>query len=299
MARKPKKQSKVVATLPRLCNNSAATLPQLCYKSVPLLKDLRGYLKKDVATLPQLWMPIETNLIFRYEFATLPPQTRYIFVAILLFCGNRGVDEIPMDTVFLASALNVDARMLKKSLEELENCGLLLERKKEREEKNRQTDRQKESANARVSVSNLNSFSESRPEQEKTKDESSLLNGDSLTKAFKQQSKFSVEECLKYVQLCKTDGDQIQNANALAMKLFKTGQADALIFNKLFPKEAELAAAESYGAPIKFTDEPCAVCFGAKMANVDGKGNRRCVHCKDERGKSTGKNPEGVNNEKQ
>ena len=146
-------------------------------------------------------------------------------------------------------------------------------------------------------VADSNSFSET--EKTKTENDDGLSKTDSAIEpnadANAKQSKFSIEECLKYAELCKADGDAIQNTKALAIKLHKTGEADAFIFNTLFPKEAALAAAENFGEPVKFTDEPCRVCFGAKMANTDGKGARRCVHCKDERGKATGKEPEGEN----
>lgn len=138
------KTNKSGANVRQFRGNSAASLQQNCYKTVPLLRKFRSYLRKEVANLPQTWLPIECSLLIRYEFATLSPQTRYIFVAILLYCGARGVDEIPVDTRFLANALAVDERMLKKSLEELEISGLLLERKKDREDRkdtDRQTDR--------------------------------------------------------------------------------------------------------------------------------------------------------------
>ena len=112
------------------------------------------------------------------------------------------------------------------------------------------------------------------------------------------QSKFSIEECKRYVDAEIKDGASITNANALAMKLMKTGEADALIFNKLFPKEAAQFAAQNFGAPVKFSDEPCSACFGAKMADADGKGFRPCERCKNERGKSTGHEPEGETDEK-
>ncbi len=281
MSKKTQNRSKSAATLQQNCNKSATKLQQICYKSVPILKDLRGYLRKDVANLPQIWMPIETNLIFRYEFATLSPQTRYIFVAILLFCGSRGVDEIPADTTFLASALNVDARMLKKSLEELEISGLLVERKKDREEKE-QTDRQKESASARVSV-NDEILSENEAENEEK--EAVQKNGDG------NGSQFSLEECLRYVEEEVRKGATIQNANALAMKLYKTGQSDSFIKARLYPKEAER---DQYGDPTQFTDQPCSVCFGAKMADIEGKGYGKCPHCRNEKGEATGFEPSEI-----
>ncbi len=61
----------------------------------------------------------------------------------------------------------------------------------------------------------------------------------------------------------------------------------------LYPAKQEAIDREQFGESIKFLDEPCRVCFGAKMADADGKGFRACVHCKNERGKSTGFEREG------
>lgn len=43
--------------------------------------------------------------------------------------------------------------------------------------------------------------------------------------------------------------------------------------------------------PRKFTDEPCPVCYGAKMQVVKGKGARVCRFCVDEKNRATGKLP--------
>lgn len=292
MKKKTTKTNKSAAKLQQSCSKVAAELQQICYKSVPLLHKFRGYLRKEVANLPQIWLPIECNLLFRYEFATLSPQTRYIFVAILLYCGARGTDEIPINTAFLANALAVDARLLKKSLEELEKANLLTERKIEREEK-KDTDRQKEADDGSVSVDD-SSLSKTEDEDQS---ENSLLkrNFAGSSNGNAKHSQFTIEECLRYAEVCQAKGDAIQNPKALASNLFKTGDADAFILATLYPERAAEAERETFGKPTIFTDEPCAVCFGAKMEVVKDKGARPCQHCKDERGKSTGLEPEGEN----
>ncbi len=67
------------------------------------------------------------------------------------------------------------------------------------------------------------------------------------------------------------------------------------ILATLYPEKREEAEREIYGEPRKFTDEQCAVCYGSKMEVVEGKGARPCLNCKNERGTSTGKLPEGEN----
>ena len=74
--------------------------------------------------------------------------------------------------------------------------------------------------------------------------------------------------------------------------LFKTGNANSFICAALYRQQQSEIDRKIFGAPVKFTEEPCSVCCGAKMANTDGKENRRCAHCKNERGTATGLEPE-------
>lgn len=249
------------------------------------MQNFRSYLRKDVANAPQIWLPIECNLIFRYEFAACSLQTRYIFVAILLYCGQRGIEEIPDDKRFLASALNADARTIEKAVEEMEKFGLLTERKKEREIRKEQTDRKEDASRVSVDGENLSQHGEENaPEKQ----------ADKKTDSKAHHSQFSLDECLKYVELCRTKGDPINNARALARNLFKTGEADSFIRAALYPELQKEADLQIYGELRRFSDEPCAVCFGAKMADTDGKGFRLCEHCRNEKGKSTGYEPEKI-----
>ena len=284
------------ATLQQNCNKTATELPPIRYAFAPLLQQFRSHTKKNEA---RLWMPIETNLIFRYEFAALSPQNRYIFVAILLYCAGNGIDEFPLDAKFMANILIVDERMLGKSFDELLFQKLLLEKTEKTEKKS--TDRQDASAGG-VSVDVENSFSEQSENENENgngngngKNEDIFFNdvvpADSPIPAKKNLSKFSIEECLEYVERCVQEGESVKSPKALANHLFKTGEADSFIFRKLFPADAEIVAAEKFGEPINFLDEPCNVCFGAKMADTDGNGYRACAHCRNERGLSTGREP--------
>lgn len=271
------------------CNETATRLRQTRFLFVPLLHQFRRHLRKDFTkSTPQTWIPVECSLLIRYEFAALSPQVRYIFVAILLYCGARGTDEIPVDIGFLANALAVDGRMLKKSLLELEKANLLRERKKEREEKDRQTEPENGvSADFGFVISDFgleNSDLELKTAKDETKSE--IRN---------HKSQFTLEECLKYVEICQGKGDAIQNPKGLANHLHKTGEADSFILATLFPEKQTEIDLEKYGEPRQFSDEPCTVCFGSKMADTDGKGFRKCTNCLDEKGKSTGFEPLGEN----
>ena len=239
-------------------------------------------------------MPFETNLIFRYEFAALSPQTRYAFVAVLLYCAGSGIDEFPLDARFMSSVLNIDERTLKKSFDELLFKNLFLE-KKEREIRKEQTDRQ-ETARAGVSVREENLFKTEEENQNENQSENQSENENrkqvdkKVNPSNGHLSSFSLDECKRYVENEIQTGAQIQNVGALSMKLFKTGEADSFIKARLYPEEFNR---EQFGEPRKFSANPCSVCFGAKMADPDGKGHRACEHCKDERGKSIGWEPEG------
>jgi hypothetical protein len=251
------------------------------------LQEFRKHTKKNQA---RLWIPVETSLLVRYEFASCSLQTRYVFVAIVLYCGANGLEEIPLDAKFMSSVLVADERTVAKSLDELLFKKLLLEREKEREksvEKNTQTERENENGVC-VSVDFSRSPEENRDE-EKEKTVSNKRNSNS------HLSQFSLEECLSYVEICQSKGDSINNPKALAMNLFKTGEADAFILAILHPEQSKKIDSAKFGEAIGFTDEPCSVCFGGKMADVDGKGYRPCEHCKNEKGRSVGYEPKEKN----
>ena len=208
-------------------NESAANTQHIRYVYAPLMQQFRAHTRKNEA---RLWLPVETNLISRYEYATLTTHTRYIFVAIMLYMAGNGINEIPLDARFMSSVLSVDFRTIEKSFDELLSANLLQERK-ERVEKKReeQTDRQEKIAlDARVSVSDFNSFSESNQDEEKTGSENGLLkidvplNGDS---AKKNLSRYSIDQCLQYVELCKVDGEAVQSPKALASSFIQNGRS--------------------------------------------------------------------------
>jgi len=104
-------------------------------------------------------------------------------------------------------------------------------------------------------------------------------------------SQFSLSECLRYVNICIGKGEPIQNPKGLASHLYRTGESDPFILAVLYPAENAEREREFYGEPRPFSDEPCTVCFGAKMEIIPNKGARPCEHCRNERGQSTGKEP--------
>ena len=238
---------------------------------VPLFNQFRRNVRRDfVQNESATWIPVECSLLVCYEFAACSLQTRYIFVAILLLCGMRGSDKIPADPRFLAKALSADVRTIKKSIRELLDANLLAEREKDKKKEETRTQKEREPDAVRVDSEN-----------------SVKTNG--------HLSEFSLEECLKYVETCRARGENITNPKGLATSLYESGRADAFILATLYPEKNREKEVEIYGEPRRFSDEPCAICYGSKMEVVSGKGARPCPNCKNERGQNTGKQPEGEN----
>ena len=283
-------------------HKSAAHPPPIRYVFAPMLQEFRRHTRKNEA---RLWIPIETSLIFRYEFAALSPQTRYAFVAIMLYCGANGIDEIPLDAKFMSSALIIDERTLRKSFDELLSKNLLQERTEREREKKEKTQPDRPPPRTADGVAGVvgvvgscdseNLFSETKDENPDAKGLLKTSFGkpsavpDKIENGSGNLSQFSIEDCLRYAK----QSENVRNPNALANSLYKTGNADAFILEMLYPAKAVAAEQAKFGAPRAFTGEPCTVCFGAKMADTDGNGFRKCVHCKDERGRSTGFEPHG------
>ena len=277
------------AKVTQIRDKSAVIPARTRFLFVPYIRQMREKLRKDVGNTAQFWIPVETSLLIQYNFVTLLPHSRYIYVAILLHCGATGSEEIPTDTRFLANIFGVDERTISKSLDELENAKLLVERKKEREEKTHTTEQTDDSESVVVSV-DFNSFSGTKTKGEtENQSEEKTFGSNSDPAVNGNRSRFTLKDCLKYAQA----SDGVKNPNALANNLFQTGNADAFIMAMLYPNDAKEADAKVYGQPINFKSEPCSICFGAKLADTDGKGYRKCVHCKNERGQATGFEPKG------
>ena len=105
------------------------------------------------------------------------------------------------------------------------------------------------------------------------------------------KSRFTIEECLRYVEIRKQQGDEIRNPLGLATTLFRTGEHDSFINAVIRPEEQKKIEIKTYGEPVKFTEDPCSVCYGGKMCDAGDGRYRRCLHCRNEKRVSTGKEP--------
>lgn len=272
--------------------NSAKDEPE-CYIYAPKMQKFFAGKRENEALI---WIPVECSLLFSYELQQLSTATKYIYVALLLLSGIRGNHEIPFRINYLAQTLGVDKRTVRRGIEELLAAEMLCqkERKTEKTEKKvtAQTDKPaghaapENAENPKNTAARCVDFNSFKKHAAEVSDQSHPAAND-----IGQLSAFTLAECLSYVQLCVAKGEDIRNPKGLATSLFQTGKSDAFIRAAMFPEDQKQADLKTYGEPVRFTTEPCRVCFGAKMADVGGKGFRRCEHCKNERGIATGFEP--------
>ena len=254
-----------------------------------------------------LWIKLQCSLLDDYDFAALKDETKFHAVALMLL-ASRLNNKFPDDEKWLRSKINANCKI---NLQKLIEIGFLTiiknpfnvrKSKKINDElvngfekfRNLEQNRTEENIKEHITTHETNGLMCEIDNSFQDKAEA----GNHLSKEISAQdrnlSKFSIEECKRYAEECKQRGDNITNPSGLANKLFKTGTADAFIMQMLYP---ERAASETFGAPVRFTDEPCVICLGAKMANNNGKGFSKCNACKNERNHSTGLKPEGTMNQ--
>lgn len=264
-----------------------------------------------------VWIKLYCSILEDYEFQQLADAAKFHLIGLMLL-ASRLSNRFPDDSVWLASKIGASEKI---EIEILIESGFLEVVSDKKEVKTDENFDGKRTTNARKSKKTKDEFAsatfktdengasaehsreeEKRIHTEQTRgdDSKSLeeekavrVNLENSSKTNGHRSQFSLEECLRYVQICETKGEPIKNAKGLANHLYKTGDADAFILATLYPERNREKEIEIYGEPRKFTDEPCAVCFGSKMEVVEGRGARPCLNCKNEKGHSTGKQPEG------
>ena len=266
-----------------------------------------------------VWIKLYCSILEDYEFQQLVDAAKFHLVGLMLL-ASRLNNRFPDDSVWLASKIGASEKIEIEILIESRFLEVVSDKKEVKTDENfdieRTTNASKpkktkdESASTTFQADeNRASAEHSRTEEKRThteqtratlspddaKEETAVrVNFENQAKTNGHLSQFSLDECLKYVRICEAKGEPIKNAKGLANHLYKTGDSDAFILATLYPEKREEAEKEIYGEPRKFTDEPCAVCFGSKMEVVVGRGARTCQNCKNEKGHSTGKQPEGV-----
>ncbi len=270
-----------------------------------------------------IWIKLYCSLLDDYDFAQLSDETKFHAVGLMLL-ASRLNNKFPDDELWLRAKINAEKEI---DLEKLLEIGFLEVAETEKSGKKiaakNQTNARKsnetkdEPASADFSDDEMNDSAEEKREEEsrihtqqkrgdcapeaekeeKTEEKTVCVNLENSPKTNGHKSEFSLEDCFAYVKICETKGEPVKNAKGLASHLYKTGEADAFILAALHPEKTREKEIEIYGEPRKFTDEPCSVCYGSKMEVVEGRGARPCPNCKNEKNHSTGKQPEGEENE--
>ncbi len=267
-----------------------------------------------------IWIKLYCSILEDYDFARLPDETKFHAVGLMLL-ASRSNNKFPEDERWLRSKINAEKELNLDLLLEIRFLEVIKDEKGVKNDENFDGKRTTNACKSKKTKDDLASATfqnekscasaeQNREEENRThtqqtrdalspvgvKDETAVcVDLENSSKSNGHKSDFSLDECFKYVEICKAKGENITNPKGLATSLHKTGDSDAFILATLYPEKREETEREIYGEPRKFSDEPCAVCFGSKMEVVEGRGARHCPNCKNERGQSTGKQPEGEN----
>jgi len=267
-----------------------------------------------------IWIKLYCSILDDYDFAQLPDETKFHAVGLMLL-ASRLNNKFPADEVWLRAKINAEKEINLNLLLEIQFLEVAGSEKGVKTDENFDGERTTNACKSMETKDNLDSaaFQDEKscaiPEQnreEENRKEHNTTQRDALEEetavcvSFENSSqnnghlsRFSLEECFKYVEICKSKGENITNPKGLATSLYESGKADAFILATLYPEENEKREIEIYGEPRQFSEEPCAVCFGSKMEVVKGFGARPCPNCKNEKGHATGKQPEGEKDDEQ
>ena len=271
------------------------------------------------------WIKLYCSILDDYDFAQLPDETKFHAVGLMLL-ASRLNNKFPADEVWLRAKINAEKEINLEMLLEIRFLEAIPSEKGEKTDESSSTKRTANACKSKKTKDDLasttfknekSSASAEQSREEEKRTHTQQRRGDSETPPTEEEktavcvnsenpsqnnghlSVFSLEECFKYVEICKSNGENITNPKGLATSLFENGKADAFILATLYPEENEKREIEIYGEPRQFSEEPCAVCFGSKMEVVKDKGARPCPNCKNEKGHATGKQPEGEKDDEQ
>lgn len=82
------------------------------------------------------------------------------------------------------------------------------------------------------------------------------------------KSIFSLDECIRYAEKCKSEGEDIKSPRALGKSLFESGEFDSIIQNTLYPQISEEISPEAKSSE-KNTD--CPRCYGSGLEYIFGE----------------------------
>ncbi len=276
-----------------------------------------------------IWIKLHCAILDDYEFSALPDQTKFHALGLMILAARLN-NKFPDDERWLRLKIGANSEINLKVLLEIRFLEVFREAKTAAKNTNNARKSNKTKGefvkqSEKLCELEQNRTEENRSEENTPQQSAHAENGADaenrvvvcdFSKSFKSESEnenangfkkltivpedgggksnlsqFTLAECLSYVELCVAKGDAIKNPRGLAANLFQTGNSDAFIRALMFPEDQKQSDLETYGAPRLFSDEPCAICFGAKMADADGRGYRKCEHCVNERGRASGFEP--------
>lgn len=278
-----------------------------------------------------IWIKLYCSILDDYEFAQIPDETKFHAVGLMLL-ASRLNNKFPEDEPWLRQKINANSEINLKLLLEIGFLDVIKGSRSNEKKSFNGCKSLKRNGKSVTQNKNLRSVEQNTTEENITEHNTTehgeasgvecvpvdfglgisdfgLENGkstnqiskteDQKSKVKDQRSIFSIDECFRYVEICQTKGEDVKNAKGLANHIYKTGEADSFIQAALYPEKLAEVEKIRYGEPRQFSDEPCKVCFGAKMADVGGKGFRKCEHCRDEKGKAIGLEPIGEKDNEQ
>lgn len=251
------------------------------------IRNFERYQSEKMKNQP-LWVQIWTKTLLNYEFQQLPDAAKWHFIGLILLAAQTG-NRFPNNPAWLAEKIGasseIDIDLLLKS-RHLEGCKrLILNSRAEKKTKSSGSPEQNKAEQSRTEQTKAHTDTKQEPDTETEADGkvSCVCLG-----------KFPLEDYLRYVERCRAKGQRIDSPEGLAIKLHRSGEADALVEAVLYPERFEEKEAARFGKPREFTDANCSHCYGSKMEVVEGKGARPCAHCIDERGRRTGFEPKEI-----
>lgn len=224
-----------------------------CYLRVRNFERYQNPRMKDQPLWVQLW----TNMLLNFDFQRLPDATKWHFVGFILLAAQTG-NRFPNNPEWLAEKIGalepIDIDLLLKT-RHLEGCKRLIPKDEAK-------------AASKNGKNQQSSPEQSRSEENKTEQTKAHTDTEQSNNGVSGVcSRFSLQDCLRYVSYCQNKGQHIESPEGLAITLHRSGEADALIDVFLNPEKAPVP---------KQADPNCALCFGSGMMNPDGRGARKC-----------------------
>ncbi len=192
-----------------------------------------------------IWIKLYNSILEDYEFARLPDATKFHAIGLMLL-ASRLSNRFPDDADWLAARIDASEKIDVELLIESKFLEIIREEKATTNaRKSKKTKVESASTEKRRRDKNKTHTEQTRAvlSPDDVKDEKAVcVNLETSSESNGHKSKFSLEECFKYVEICNEEGANIRNPKGLATKLHKEGKADELILVTLHPEQKDKPA---------------------------------------------------------